>query len=78
VLRESEGALYFGAPGNHIAHEAPLFEVQIKRTRRRAAGGGTVAVVVVARGALKRRLGVSAMRSVAEIRGAFWRSKCSS
>ena len=75
ALRDSEGSLYFGATGNHMAHKAPLYVVQLKRMRRRAPGGGTVAAVVVTRGALKRRLGVSAMWSAAEIRGAFGRSK---
>ena len=75
ALQDSEGSLYFGAAGNHIAHKAPLYVVQLKRMRRRAPGGGTVAAVVVTRGALKRRLGVSTMWSAAEIRGAFGRSK---
>lgn len=72
---DSEGSLHFGATGNHIAHKAPLFVVHLKRTRRRAPGGGTTVVVVATRGALKRQLGVSAMRSAAEIRGAFGRCK---
>ena len=75
ALRDSEASLYFGATGNHIAHKAPLYVVQLKRMQRRAPGGGTVAAVVVTRGVLKRRLGVSAMWSAAEIRGAFGRSK---
>ena len=76
VLRDSEDSLHFGATGNHIAHEAPLFVVQLKRARRRAPGGGAAVAMVVTRGALKRRLGVSVMQSAAEIRGAFGRSKC--
>ena len=68
-------SLEFGVSGCHIAHEAPLYVVQLKRIGRRGASGGAVAVVLVAKGVLKKRLGVAALWSVVEIRSAFGRKK---
>ena len=67
-------SLEFGVSGCYIAHEAPLYVVQLKR-RRRGASGGAVTAVVVAKGALKKRLGVAALWSAIEIRRAFGRKK---
>lgn len=70
-------SLGYGVSGCYIAHEAPLYVIQLKRRRHRAPGGAVVAVVI-AKGALKKQLGVAALWSVAEIRSTFARKKCSS
>ena len=67
-------ALEFGASGCYIAHEAPLYVIQLKRRRRRAAGNA-VEAVVIAKGVLKKQLGVTALWSAVEIRSAFGRKK---
>jgi hypothetical protein len=67
-------SLEFSASGCYIAHEAPLYVVQLKR-KRRGASGGAVAAVVIAKGALRKRLGVAALWSAVEIRSAFGRKK---
>ena len=67
-------SLEFGVSGCYIAHEAPLYVVQLKRRRRRAPGSA-VTTAVIAKGALRKRLGVAALWSVAEIRSAFGRKK---
>jgi len=75
ALRNPARPLDLGAAGSCIAHEAPLFVVRVRHTQRRASGGGALEAVVVTRGALKKRLGVAALRSAPEIRGAFGRCK---
>lgn len=74
ALRGAAGCVQFGATGSHIASEAPLYTIQLNRRGRRTASGTTMAIVIT-KGALKRRLGVAALWSVAGIRSAFKRSK---
>ena len=74
TLQGAAGCAQFGATGSHIAREAPLYTIQLNCRGRRTAGGATMAVVIT-KGALKRRLGVAALWSAAEIRSAFKRSK---
>tara|TARA_B110000444_G_scaffold229984_1_gene236897 strand:- start:225 stop:854 length:630 start_codon:yes stop_codon:yes gene_type:complete len=74
AFRGAAGCVQFGATGSHIASKAPLYTIQLNRRGRRTASGATM-VVVITKGALKRRLGVAALWSVAGIRSAFKRSK---
>ena len=60
--------------GCRIAHEAPLYDVQLKRKRRGASVGAVTASVII-KGALKRRLCATVLRSPLEIRRAFERKK---
>jgi len=67
-------SLEFDVAGCRIAHEAPLYAIQLKRKRRGASVGAVTASVVI-KGALKRRLGAAVLRSPLEIRRAFERKK---
>jgi len=70
-------SLAFDVAGCRIAHEVPLYAIQLKRKRRGASVGAVTASVII-KGALKRRLGTAVLRSPLEIRRAFERKKCSS
>ena len=67
-------SLEFDVAGCRIAHEAPLYAIQLKRKRRGASVGAVTASVII-KGALKRRLGATVLRSPLEIRRAFERKK---
>ncbi len=63
-----------GASGCCVRAQAPLYVVQLTVSGRRASHGAA-RLSAVAKGALKRRLRVAAMSSVAEVRRAFRRAR---
>lgn len=67
-------SLEFDAAGCRIAHETPLYAIQLKR-KRRGASVGAVTASVILKGVLKRRLGTAVLRSPLEIRRAFERKE---
>lgn len=66
-----------GASGCCVRAQTPLYVVQLTVSGRRASHGAA-RLSAVAKGALKRRLRVAAMASVAEVRRAFGRARTSS